>query len=853
MKTKLPLYLIAAVLFLFTAATLVVHFSYMPTRMRDAASPAVAPFTYNGKVTRVPPDSEAAGLRIGDKILTMNGRPLDSNDVFFGEIENSAASGSLALTVRREGSDEPVALNLPITAVEKNFEYYSKQVLAFLYSFFIPAFCALIGFYVVAVRIEDPLAWLLLLVMLGFSSIGLQWGGSIPIISVYTQVFFSTWALSMFLFAVYFPERLTLDARFPWLKYLIIVPLGVQGFFTLVNVFRRLTGWEIPDLAAMLGGAANTIALVSNMAAISLFFAILGYKSGTIENPDARRRLKMMVIGTSVAMGPSFILLIHGLITGAPTGTFYDRVPYPVAFVALMLMLIFPISLAYVIVVHRAMDVSVAVRQGLQYALATKGIRVLQFAMLLAIGLGVRWFINNFGFATWVQVLIIVAGISMVPLIDLAARHLRVWIDRRFFREAYNAEQILSDLSDDVRTMVETKPLLETVAGTISESLHVPQVTMLVKEGDAFVPAYSLGFDTEPRVALSGTSRAMRKLADNKPIVFYDDMTEVTSTPTMSLSDREQLIELNSQVLLPVTAKKNLSGIISLSPKRSEEPYTPSDLRLLRSVASQTGLALENSRLSEAIVREAAQKERLNTELEIAREVQERLFPQELPRVNELDIYGACRPALGVGGDYYDFLELADGKLGIAIGDISGKGVGASLMMASLQASLRGQTIHFGDDLAALMAQVNALVYEASTTNRYATFFYAQYDPSSSKLSYVNAGHNPPFLLRANGEVETLTEGGPVVGMLPPMIVDYSQGSVGLASGDLLVGFTDGISEAMNPDEEEWGEDAMLARLKEIRHESAEDILRLIVASADEFASGAKQHDDMTMIVVKVN
>jgi sigma-B regulation protein RsbU (phosphoserine phosphatase) len=151
-----------------------------------------------------------------------------------------------------------------------------------------------------------------------------------------------------------------------------------------------------------------------------------------------------------------------------------------------------------------------------------------------------------------------------------------------------------------------------------------------------------------------------------------------------------------------------------------------------------------------------------------------------------------------------------------------------------------------------LMVQVNSLVYEASTTNRYATFFYAQFDPATSLLSYVNAGHNPPFLLRADGEVETLTEGGPVVGMLPPIIVDYSQGSVELRSGDLLVGFTDGISEAMNPAEEEWGEDAMLERLKEVRGESADEILRLIVASADAFANGAKQHDDMTMIVVKI-
>ncbi|NOT49443.1 MAG: PP2C family protein-serine/threonine phosphatase, partial [Acidobacteria bacterium] len=291
------------------------------------------------------------------------------------------------------------------------------------------------------------------------------------------------------------------------------------------------------------------------------------------------------------------------------------------------------------------------------------------------------------------------------------------------------------------------------------------------------------------------------------------------------------------------------------SPKRSEEPYTASDLRLLRSVATQTGFALENSRLTEAVAREAAQKERLNAELEIAREVQERLFPQELPNVDGLEYYGACRPALGVGGDYYDFLELPGGKFGIAIGDVSGKGIGASLMMASLQASLRGQAIHSGDDLASLMTHVNTLVYEASTTNRYATFYYAQYDPKTRKLSYVNAGHNPPFLLRPNGsdvEVIKLDVGGPVVGMLPSILVCYEQGEVQLEEGDMLVGFTDGISESMNPAEEEWGEDELLEDLKGLISCPAEEVLRTIVAAADKFADGAKQHDDMTMIVVRV-
>src|SRR5258706_3984248 len=170
----------------------------------------------------------------------------------------------------------------------------------------------------------------------------------------------------------------------------------------------------------------------------------------------------------------------------------------------------------------------------------------------------------------------------------------------------------------------------------------------------------------------------------------------------------------------------------------------------VKTSSAQTALAQEVARLTTAIGREMAQRERLNRELEIAREVQEHLFPQRLPRVLGLDYCGQCRPAREVGGDYYDFLELPNGRLGIAIGDVSGKGVGAALMMASLEASLRALAPVI-DDPAELMDRVNTLAYQASSANRFATLFYAQYDPVSRRLSYVNAGHNPPVVLRNCG------------------------------------------------------------------------------------------------------
>jgi sigma-B regulation protein RsbU (phosphoserine phosphatase) len=306
---------------------------------------------------------------------------------------------------------------------------------------------------------------------------------------------------------------------------------------------------------------------------------------------------------------------------------------------------------------------------------------------------------------------------------------------------------------------------------------------------------------------------------------------------------------MRTQLLLPLTANEKLTGIMSLGPKLSEEPYTETDIRLLQAIAWQMGLALENARLVTSLAAEAAAREIANRELEIAREVQERLFPQNYPAIAGLDCAGYCRPARGVGGDYYDFLQLEDGRLGIAIGDVSGKGIAAALLMASLQASLRGQAAAGVHDLSSLMHNVNKLVYEASTSNRYATFFYGEYDAVTRRFSYVNAGHNPPLILRG-GEVLRLEADGPVVGLLAG--ARYGQSECVLQAGDVFVAFTDGISEALNEQEEEWEEERFIPAAQVCRELSAKEMIQSIFREADAFTGAAKQYDDMTLLVMKL-
>jgi phosphoserine phosphatase RsbU/P len=387
-------------------------------------------------------------------------------------------------------------------------------------------------------------------------------------------------------------------------------------------------------------------------------------------------------------------------------------------------------------------------------------------------------------------------------------------------------------------------------------SLHVGQVAVLVDGSGPYRPAYALGYNPAPAVAFPESAATVRRLqtAGEPARVYLDDPDSwVYQAPEVTDEERAHLAALGAELLLPIAGRDKLLGFISLGQKRSEEPYSGMDMRLLKSVATQTGLALENARLTAAIADEVAQRERLNRELEIAREVQERLFPQNLPPIHGLDYCGYCRPALGVGGDYYDFLQLPGGKLGIAVGDVSGKGISAALMMASLQASLRGQTFDGPDDLVRLMSRVNRLVYEASAANRYATFFYAQYDPTARQLSYVNAGHNAPMIFRPKSEgwqVLRLDQGGPVVGLLPQY--GCQQAALALVPGDVMLAYTDGVSEAMNPADEEWGEERMIEAAHRYAGVEAKEMISRLIAAADAFAAGAKQHDDMTLSVLRV-
>ncbi|HSM79709.1 MAG TPA: GAF domain-containing SpoIIE family protein phosphatase, partial [Bryobacteraceae bacterium] len=686
----------------------------------------------------------------------------------------------------------------------------------------------------------------------------------------YNSAMNQSWPVWMVLFGLYFPERFPAGK---WRKattllgWVVVAPLSLAAVIgTWVSV-RSVGSYQSVEAIVRVSERLDTLETVLTYTALAAFLAALVVKYFLAISRDAKRRLRIVYLGSFISLAPA---LGMNLVANARHTIAQDIFPAWFVLFALFAIVLFPLTFAYVIVVHKAMEVRVVLRQGLQYALAKNGVRVLQ-ALASAIVLGASVTLaTQTGRNRPQKIALIAVGFIAILLLRRGAERLRAWTDRRFFRDAYNAEQILTDLSDEVRTIVEPRTLLQTVSQRIAESLHIGQVAVLLNGAGLFKPAYALGFPGALKLEFPQDAVTVRQLiAEKQPArVYLDDPNSwVNRDSQVSPAERDRLTQLHAELLLPLSVRENLLGFISLGQKLSEEPYSGSDLRLLQSVAAQTGLALENARLTDAMAREMAQREKMNREIEIAREVQERLFPQQLVPIEGLDYCGACRPALGVGGDYYDFIALPGGKLGIAIGDVAGKGISAALMMASLQASLRGQAMVAPDDLARIVTNVNRLVFEASSANRYATFFYGQYDPVTRELSYVNAGHNPPVLLRKcnlharlagdgaprSGDCECrmdrLEAGGMVVGLLSE--ASYQQGTIKMQAGDLLVAYTDGVSEAMNSADEEWSEERMLQALEPCDGLKAEAIIARVLKAADAFAAGAPQFDDMTLVVAR--
>lgn len=505
--------------------------------------------------------------------------------------------------------------------------------------------------------------------------------------------------------------------------------------------------------------------------------------------------------------------------------------------------------------------------------------------LLLALTGGRAAFVDGFGRRADLAALVM-ALTFLAVLHAVVKRYLLPRIERYFSPVSYDERRILFDLGQEARQATDMDHLFRLIVGQIGGALQAADASLFVRDeatGDYVrrvsssqataqpVSNDSGGKDladgesaTEPLLTLARDAfvvSRLRSLAHPMEIgprdfEAWDRFLTSASAAQRAVrqQEREALMQIKTRLLMPIRSKDQLAGIMSLGQCRVRHEYDATDKEMLMSVGSQLALVIENSRLTERMVAD----EKLRRELALAAEVQRRLLPAQPPECVAVELAGFCQPARGVGGDYYDFFKLDNQQLGIAIADVAGKGIAAALQMSTVQATLRGllsgDLAHhqLSDSLAKMVETLNRLLRNSTGGANYVTFFYAEFDESTRQLAYVNAGHNPPILFRANAvdDFRELSCGGMFVGMFEHC--GYEQEVVQMQPGDVLIAFTDGLSEALNVKGEEFGEARIQATLAATARLTSNEIRDEIVRRAQAWCAGAPQHDDLTFIVLKV-
>lgn len=317
---------------------------------------------------------------------------------------------------------------------------------------------------------------------------------------------------------------------------------------------------------------------------------------------------------------------------------------------------------------------------------------------------------------------------------------------------------------------------------------------------------------------------------------------------TSSFPFEKYLAQNGFELFIPTIIKNKLENIICLGKKLNKAEYTQADIEFLESLVNLSLISIQNSNL----FKEFLDKQKIENELKIAREIQIALLPSSVPQINGYEVAGMNLPAMQVGGDYFDFIKLNERKTAFVIADVSGKGTPASLLMANLQSAVRSYLKLYTEndfDISKVTEKINELIYENTASDKFITFFWGILDSEKNTFEYINAGHNPPFMLKKD-ELFKLTEGGFIIGIMNTGI-SYETGKVILGQGDTIVFYTDGVTEAMNISDEEYGEERLEEVLRKNNDKPPKIILNEIKDSILEFSKDTKQSDDITLIVLK--
>lgn len=420
----------------------------------------------------------------------------------------------------------------------------------------------------------------------------------------------------------------------------------------------------------------------------------------------------------------------------------------------------------------------------------------------------------------------IVAAITANALQD--ARNHQILLNSKTKIERRN--QLLStlfEMSREFNTLLSKNDILKMLSYRLMGQLMVSRFAIVLKEKNDSFDAIVNRFE---------------KQFDEKTLTELFTLTETCSPACKSISAEniESLEKMGARIISPMFVQGNIKGLLIVGKKMNNVGFTEENINFIEALGNLASSALENERLFQ----EELDKKKLESEMELALEIQENLLPKVLPENERYEFAGKSSPSLLVGGDYFDFIELSGNRILCAIADVSGKGMPAALLMANVQAALRALA-PLELPLDELIRRINRVVYHNTTADKFVTFFCGVLDTVSNKFQFINAGHNPPFIFRHDGSIVPLTEGGIILGITDAGM-QYFDNTVDIEPGDMLLLYTDGATEAMNRDDEEFSEDNLLLTVRNNLKEPLNEIISVLLKSISEHSKGIHQSDDIT-------
>lgn len=773
----------------------------------------------------------AAGLRPGDRILAINGHAYRTFDeLFFGGIRSDEPGAVNTYTVLRDG--ERVEIRIPTGRVGLRAVLWRSGplfVLGLLYM--------VIGVLVFLMKPRAPESRLFFRMT---CVIGISVGLSSP-----SDLMRPLWLYDVrFLSHVLIPSAMVhLALRFPKTRAVVVRRAWVPAVPYAVSLaafgLKRLTSdayWSMPRFMLLLW-------LGYTLAGVTFFLGSMAWNSFRDKSIITRLQSRVIFIGIVLGFFIPSLDLISGLL--------WHVVLFPDPILGFGLCFtFFPLSIGYTIVKHDLFAIDTIVRRTYGYVLST-GTVVAAYALLVSL-LNVAFQGKDVARSPLFSI-----GFALLVVFLFEPLHTRFQglVDRLFYRQRYDYRKTIRSLSEAMTSILDPDVISRTLIGSVVKEMFLENGALLLAEGGdrGYRVKVVEGMDARglPASELQEGDALVGAVKEKKDALLRHDvaMDPVYEPNREGLQNAFQ--SLSSELVLPMTYKDEVRGILSLGRKKSGKLFTPEDLDLLRTLTNQSAIAMENARL----FKDNLQKGRMEEELKIAHDIQMSMLPDKAPQLEGLKVAARTVPAREVGGDFYDFVEFSadggPGRLGIIIADVSGKGVSAGLLMAGARSTYR-VLLDADPPIREVMTLANQRLHRDIRKGMFVALLYAVFDPGARSLTLSNAGQTQPILCAPGAEPSYITTEGDTfpLGILPDC--DYQETKLSLSDENVVVFYTDGAVEAMNAERELYGFDRFRASVHEGRDLDAPALLDKLFDDIARFVGGTEQHDDTTIIVARV-